>query len=216
MSRGGHNWKGGGTVDACRRLDVMRLSRAGYLCGSQRRSWGWSSSNGSKPWIQIHGGRDAIILEYRVKSGSEDWQSVNQQVPIQWTPCRFGGERPWFICAVHANGVYCGRRVAKLYDVGKLFACRHCYRLGYQSQRGDRMDQAHHRLKRLHEKLGADYDDPEMPPPPKPKWMRWKTYSGIADQIEVGQDRLDHVFTIGAQRFIARIDKLDQRGRRRR
>ncbi len=42
------------------------------------------------------------------------------------------------------------------------------------------MERAHHRLARLHRKLGADYDGPDMSPPPKPKWMRWKTYSRIS------------------------------------
>src|SRR6185437_2205252 len=41
---------------------------------------------------------------------------------------------PWFVCSVAANGAYCGREVTKLYGAGRLFACRHCYRLGYASQ----------------------------------------------------------------------------------
>ena len=31
--------------------------------------------------------------------------------------------------------MYCGRRVAKLYCAGRLFACRNRYRLGYAIQR---------------------------------------------------------------------------------
>lgn len=34
--------------------------------------------------------------------------------------------RRWFVCSVHANGRYCGRRVALLYLAGELFACRRC------------------------------------------------------------------------------------------
>ena len=37
MSRGGHNWKGGGTVEGTRSLDVMKLARAGYLSGGVRQ-----------------------------------------------------------------------------------------------------------------------------------------------------------------------------------
>jgi hypothetical protein len=55
-----------------------------------------------------------------------------------------------------------------------------------------------------------------MPPPPKPKWMRWRTYSRIAQQIEAGQERLDVVFFAGAQRLLARVDRSEhRRGRRR-
>ena len=215
MSRGGHNAKGAGTVESTRSIDVMRLRRAGFLVGWRRAGWQWSYSDGSSANIDIEDGRDGIVLRYKHRSYSQDWQSVVQRVPIRWTPCRFGGARPWFICDVAANGVYCGRRVTKLYGAGRLFACRHCHQLGYALQRGDAMDQAHHRLARLHRKLGADYDDPDMPPPPKPKWMRWKTYSRVATQILDGQERLETVFTLGAQRILASIDKHDQRKRTR-
>jgi len=180
----------------------MKLACAGYLRGWRVAWWHWQYSNGDISSIDIEDGRDAIVLKYRTRSYGQEWQSVEQRVPIRWTPCRFGGERPWFLCAVHCNGVYCGRRVAKLYGAGQLFACRHCYRLGYAVQRGGPMDKVHQNLARLHRKLGADYDGPDMPAPPKPKWMRWRTYSGIVHQIQVGQARLDAVFIVGAQRLI--------------
>ena len=211
MSRGGHNWKGGGTVEGTRSIDVMWLAREGCLAESRSSSLRWSYSDGSTASIGVIGGKHSITLAYRVRSGAEDWQTVTQPVPIIWQPCRFGGERRWFVCNVRSNGVYCGRRVTKLYGAGRFFACRHCYRLGYSVQRGGPMDRAHHNLARLHRKLGADYDGPDMPPPPKPKWVRWKTYSRIAKQIEAGQERLDVVFVAGAQRILARIDRSEQR-----
>jgi hypothetical protein len=109
----------------------MKLARAGYLSGATFGSWQWTSEDRTTALIQITGARDAVTLRYRVRSGGDDWESFQQRVPIRWTPCRFGGERPWFVCDVSANGAYCGRQVAKLYGVGRPFACRHCYRLGY-------------------------------------------------------------------------------------
>lgn len=216
MSRGGHNWKGGGTVEGTRSLDVMKLSRAGYLAGGRSGGWQWTYKDGWTASIGLVGGKDAITLNYRIQMNGQDWQSVEQKVPIHWSTCRFGGERPWFICNVRANGLYCGRRVAQLYGAGRLFACRHCYRLGYSIQRNDPMGCAHQRLARLHRKLKAEYDFPDMPPPPKPKWMRWKTYSRIAKQIEEGHDNLDAVFIAGSQRLLARLERSKQRGRTRR
>jgi hypothetical protein len=216
MSRGGHNWKGGGTVDGTRSLDVMKLARTGYLTGSRLGSWQWSYRDSSTASVSVTGGREAIRLDFRVRTHDADWQSVSQRIPIRWTSCRFGGERPWFVCDVSANGVYCGRQVAKLYGAGRLFACRHCYRLGYAVQRVGPLDQAHHHLARLHRKLSADYDGPEIPPPPKPKWMRWKTYSRVARHIEEGQERLDVAFAVGAQHILARLERSDRYlGRRR-
>jgi hypothetical protein len=216
MSRGGHNWKGHGTVETTRSLDVMKLARAGLLSDLHSGVWQWTQGDETAATISISGGRQLITLSYRLRSYEGKWQSVEQHVPISWTPCRFGGERPWFVCDVRAVGVYCGRRVAKLYAGGRLFACRHCYRLCYNVQRVGPMDQAHRHLARLHRKLSADYDGPEMPPPPKPKWMRWKTYSHLVQQIEAGEERLDIVFTIGAQRLLAQLERLDQGRRRRR
>ena len=51
-----------------------------------------------------------------------------QHIATVWTPCRFGGKRLWFQCG------YCARRVLRLYVIGRVFACRHCHRLGYESQ----------------------------------------------------------------------------------
>jgi hypothetical protein len=216
MSRGGHNWRGAGTVEVSRSLDVMKLARADYLSDGRFGTWRWTYANGTTATIDLQGGRREIILNYRVRSDGEEWHPIRQPVPIRWTPCCFGGERPWFVCNVSANGVYCGRQVARLYGAGRLFACRHCYRLGYTVQRIRPMDQAHHHLARLHRKLSADYHSPKMPRPPKPKWMRWKTYSRLVQKIEEGEERLDIVFTIGAHRLLAQIERLDQRSRPRR
>jgi hypothetical protein len=194
----------------------MKLARTGLLAGRHLSGWHWTYQDETTASIQIAGGRDAVTLHYRVRSSGEDWQSVEQRVPIRWIPCRLGGERPWFVCDVRSNGVYCGRRVGKLYGGGRLFGCRHCYRLLYAVQRDGPMDQAHLHLARLHRKLGADYDRPDEPPPPKPKWMRWKTYSRIVRQIESGQKRLDAVFTMGAQRLLGRLEKSQQPRRNRR
>jgi hypothetical protein len=216
MSRGGRNWKGGGTVERCRAVDVMKLARAGYLATKMLGTWTWTYGDGSTCSVLITGGYDAVLLDYRVSQRGGEWQSVAQRVPIRWAQCRFSGERPWFVCDVSADGAYCGRSVAKLYNAGRLFACRHCYRLGYAIQRGGPMDRAHHRLARLHRKLSADYDGPDMPPPPKPKWVRWKTYSRITQRIEAAKEQLDVVFVAGAQRILARTERAKHRGRRRR
>jgi hypothetical protein len=176
----------------------------------------WTSSEGSTTSVLVTAGRDVVQLDYRVRALGQDWQPVSQQIPIRWAPCRFGGERPWFLCAASANGVYCGRRVTKLYSGGRFFACRHCYRLGYAVQRGGPLDRSHHRLARLHRKLGADYGGPDISPPPKPKRMRWKTYSWITQQIEAGKEQLDVVFITGARRLLAQSERAKHRGRRRR
>lgn len=55
-------------------------------------------------------------------------------MPLVWTRCHLGGARPWFRCNASVGGRACGRRVAKLYLRGHVFACRQCYGLAYASQ----------------------------------------------------------------------------------
>ena len=85
--------------------------------------------------IEVRVEREGVVLSYRAASWrATKWKSIQQRVPITWTDCHFGGRRPWFCCAVRANGRFCGRRVAVLYGDGKSFACRNCHELAYESQ----------------------------------------------------------------------------------
>jgi hypothetical protein len=96
-----------------------------------------AATRGDEPFgsISVWTELGVVILSFRWRGwGESEWKSIEQRVPITWSTCHFGGLRPWFRCAVHSNGRYCGRRVAKLYAVGKLFACRHCCGLAYESQ----------------------------------------------------------------------------------
>ena len=69
---------------------------------------------------------ERVILLYRCRSGLGDqWDDVKERVRLTWTPCNFGGERPWFICLRAGSG----RKVAVLYGPGRYFLCRHCYDL---------------------------------------------------------------------------------------
>ncbi len=51
-------------------------------------------------------------------------------IHLEWTPCAFGGSRPWFLCP----GEGCGRRVAILYGPTFPLLCRLCRDLAYASQ----------------------------------------------------------------------------------
>jgi hypothetical protein len=59
-----------------------------------------------------------------------------EQLGVVWTPCGFGGFRPWFVCP-GPEGLGCNRRAAILYldtrQSGRLL-CRLCLDLAYPSQ----------------------------------------------------------------------------------
>ena len=88
---------------------MLEWHRRGYLRSSGWFSCAWIRDGERLASINVQAQRDAVTLKY---------QSPEQRVAIAWTPCRFGGEQPWFVCSVAANGVYCGRRVTKLYRPG--------------------------------------------------------------------------------------------------
>ena len=84
---------------------------------------------------------EGLVLEYCYRANGADWEPVREVITLYWTPCHYGGSRPWFLCPG------CQRRVAILCCRGKWFLCRHCYWLPYTSQYETRLD-------RLYRKLG--------------------------------------------------------------
>ena len=113
--------------------------------------WNWLYDNETVATIQVKTESDRIILSYRHRNSGGDWKNEEYPVQLEWTPCTlYGGRRAWFICP--ARG--CGKRVAILYG-GGIFACRHCYRLAYPSQREGTHDRAMRQADKIRARLGA-------------------------------------------------------------
>jgi hypothetical protein len=164
------------TVEGCHSLDVRRLHREGLLKPNWGFSWCWSRSGQKRASIGglVEGGDRAerVVLLFRHRSGpGAEWEDAQQPMVLEWTPCNFGGERPWFIC----SGTGCGRRVAVLYGLGKWFLCRHCYDLSYESQREDKMQRALRRAQNIRQRLGGSANTME-PFPEKPNGMHHDSY----------------------------------------
>lgn len=117
------------TTEDYRRLDVRELDKAGLLAAGRGGMWSWYSRGTLRASIQVQAGDGHVRLIYAATENGER-KEYSYLVRLDWTPCQYGGARPWFLCP--ARG--CGQRVAILYG-GAIFACRHCYRLAYESQR---------------------------------------------------------------------------------
>jgi len=130
-----HSGNGKNTVEGCRSIDVLEWHRLGHLQLPGWFSCAWASDSECVASIDVQAQRHFVALKYRSRSCNHNWSDPVQRIPIAWTTCRFGGERPWFVCPVTSEGMYCGRSVNNLYGAGRLFACRHCYQLAYASQR---------------------------------------------------------------------------------
>jgi hypothetical protein len=192
-----------GTTQGCHSVDVRYLHRNGLLKPGTRFSLRWSRAERETDSIGgIVEGAEAperVILTYRHQRGpGGEWEDVREPVPLTWTACNFGGERPWFICP----GAGCDRRVAILYGPGRYFLCRHCYDLTYQSQRDNKMYRALHRAQKIREQLGGSANMME-PFPEKPKGMHWSTYERLWRQhheAEIEQ-------LIGMREWIDKLEK---------
>jgi len=163
------------TTEECHSVDVRYLCKNGYLKPGCRFSLRWSRASRETGFISgtVYPGR--LILAYRHCSRGGEWEYVEEPIELTYTPCNFGGERPWFVCPGVVNGVRCSRRVAVLYGPGKYFLCRHCYDLRYESQRENKIYRAIHRAQNIRERLGGSRSMLK-PFPERPKGMHYNTY----------------------------------------
>ncbi len=171
-----YRWQGSKTtVEECRRIDISDWHRRSLLHPGMRFSWNWWNGDGrpvASINVQVQQGR--VLLFYRIRQQGGDWQEVEEHVFLTWTPCHYGGQRPWFVCP----GGGCRQRVAKLYLGGGYFLCRSCLDLAHESQREDSATRLTSKAQKIRRRLGgsASLMDPF---PPKPKGMHWHTYSQL-------------------------------------
>lgn len=166
-------------------IDIRRWQRDGLISLGQQINWQWLQ-NGEK--VASIGARveiDQIRLMYSYQRNGGDSENLNYPVALQTTACHYGGMRHWFTCP--ATG--CGRRVAVLYLGGKYFACRHCYRLAYRSQRETDNDRTDRKANKIRDKLKWDRGVLNTMGG-KPKGMHWKTYYRIWREYHEVSDKV--------------------------
>jgi hypothetical protein len=183
-----YRWSTKGTAEGCRQIDVRRWHREGGLRPGLWFSWCWwdRETGEKKASINVRTHPDLVVLSYRTRRLGEEWKDLEEPIQLIWTPCNYGGRRPWFVCPGVVSGVPCQRRVGVLYNARDYFLCRHCYGLAYESQRENRAYRALRRANKIRERLGGRAGM-AWPFPSKPKGMRWETYHRLhreADEAE--------------------------------
>ncbi len=120
-----------------------------------------------------------IRRKYKLKRGASlNLKGSDEWIELEWTPCNFGGERPWFVCP----GLYCRRTVGKLYICGNKLRCRHCLDLAYATQRQDPISRLATKAHKIRTKLGATQGW-ILDIPTRPKGMRAKTYQALSNEL---------------------------------
>jgi hypothetical protein len=184
---------------------VNRLHREGCLKPGWWGGWQWKQDGERVAWISLRAEEHRLVLSYRYRRHGEEWEDVEEPIPLVRVPCRYGGTRPFFLCPGVVNGIACGRCVAKIYAGCRYFLCRHCYRLAYASQREGNWDRALRRADKIRMRLGGD---PGMcsPFPPRPKGMWRRTYERLCETAFEAEERADAAFADRAAQLLARID----------
>ena len=157
-------------TDDMRALDVRKLQRQRLLKLGHSLTWSWTCNGETTATINLTVAADCVTLNYRQRERCGEWRPMNYPVRLAWTDCNLGGRRAWWLCPA----VGCGRRVAVLFG-GTVFACRHCHRLAYRSQREADHDRASRRADKLRDRLRWEpgiLNGNGL----KPKGMHWRTF----------------------------------------
>ena len=171
------------TVESCLSLDIRKLQRDGSLKQGHRGTRSWYRQGKPIRSVDYIVSEQGLNLSCRNRRGEDYIQTLI----IDYTPCNFGGERPWFLCD------RCERRVAIVYSFGGRFSCRHCGNLTYLSQQDANFDGTMKRLRIIGERLGASLNMFSSFPP-RPKGMHWRTYAGIETEFDrAQQENLDQL-----------------------
>jgi len=123
---------------------------------------------------------------FRIQMGSLD-----QRIILVARPRHFGGRQWFFLCP------YQDRRAMVLWmpPGARDFACRKEWgrQVAYASQFLDRDNRAHRGKAKINSRLCAlgGFDPEEWDFPPKPKWMRWRTYNRIEEKFDRYESMLD-------------------------
>lgn len=100
-----------------------------------------------------------------------------QTIWLRWSPCNYGGHRPWFVCD------RCNKRAGKLYNGGDFFICRQCLQLRYASQRRGAKSRRYLQALKLRLRLNgiANLNEPF---PDRPKRMHQRTFDRLRRKAE--------------------------------
>lgn len=161
-----------------RQLDALMLYRKSALADGTCSEISWGKDSLRNAFVHVAAHSNRITLSSICRSNGVEWVDAECFVEVAWTPCHFGGFRPWFYCPA----VSCHRRVRILYG-GTIFACRHCHQLAYPCQSESAEDRAKTRAYAIRSRVGrrGSFIDPF---PLRPKGMHVRTYYRLQWQYE--------------------------------
>jgi hypothetical protein len=124
---------------------------------------------------------------------------LDQRIDLVTHSRHFGGRQWYFECPVthrHCSGLWMPPGATR-------FCSRQTWgrQVAYASQFADPDNRAHIGKAKIKSQLIADLDPDEWDLPPKPKWMRWRTYNRFVERF----DRYEAILESGVAELLAKL-----------
>lgn len=136
------------SIEDRQRIGVKQMHDGGVLQEGVRATFSWSKRDGTECGMGLAYRDDNLVMHYQLIRESKEPEPVVIILPVEWTPCFYGGHRPWFHCPD------CKRRCLFVYAHFTRYTCRRCVGLPYHSQGSTSFDRAAERANRIRERLG--------------------------------------------------------------
>jgi hypothetical protein len=187
------------------KLDLNNLARRGFI-----RPGAMTGAIGIR-WYNSYWDKTIAtgIITADMSGSDEGWFNIeiggrHHRIILVARKRHFGGRQWYFMCP------YMNLRASVLWmpPGASYFACRQEWgrRVAYESQFLDRDNRAHRGQAKLRNRLCriGGFDPDEWDLPPKPKWMRWKTYNHVVEKFNSYEDNLNE----GILELLAKLKRM--------
>ena len=181
------------------KLDLNLLARRGFIqlstCKGSGITWSYNGDPIASGFITADMGGPNEGW-FRIQIGQLD-----QRINLVSCPRHFGGRQWYFVCP-HSS-----RRVSVLWKPpgARDFGCRQRWagQVAYASQFETPMDRTYRGQGKINSRLCliGGFNPAEWKYPPKPKWMRWRTYNCVIAKF----DRYEAILDEGTIALVARL-----------
>jgi hypothetical protein len=187
------------------KLDISRFARQGFI------RFGAATGPVAIKWTNSYTGDEIAsgVITANMSDSYRGWFRIrigqlDQQITLVALPRHFGGRQRFFLCPDTARRAM----VLWLPPGARYFCCRERWgrQVAYSSQFMTAIDRAHRGKAKINSSLCAigGFDPDEWDIPPKPKWMRWRTYDRMVEKFDHHEAFLDRGLLLGVARIIRR------------
>ena len=194
-------WSKRKTLEECQRIDVRYMYKRGLLKEGMAGSLSWTTRGEPSGSISYRSYDGSLALSYAFTAGDSEPEQIEDQIQLEWTPCNYGGHRPWFRCPS------CNRRVMVLARQDRLFRCRKCHHIPYGSQTEMRANRLIRKARKIRALVGAS-DDLQEPIWRKPKGMHQKTFDRLSQKDRIVSAEIDSYIARLLNRYEIATSKL--------